>query len=173
MSRMTKIPFKTILAGLEVETLARAIISEVGARQCEPGDIRGSRGYLISRCVLNIAEREQRDTFAVAVASTPEWGDIVGESGILTGRPFSTRFEATYFARAQAALAVSDHLDGVPDPTQGATHWFDPADEDALKGRVPGYTRSAADIRAAWTKDGLSCLSAVAGLEFWGTHAAA
>jgi len=55
------------------------------------------------------------------------------------------------------------------DATNGATSFFEPAEQDKeLKQGVGGVTKSAAEIRKSWTNDGLNLTASIGRWEFYG-----
>jgi hypothetical protein len=129
----------------DVEALARVITSEIGN-----GSI--AERVAVGWIARNLA-REQRGSASVARLVCSPCGESSGNA-----RPFSTRLPATAQNRELAAMILASPQS--EDPTQGATHCFEPGLQDRLhaSGR-PENRLDARGVRYCWLR----------GLDYYGT----
>ena len=137
----------------DVEALARVITSEIGN-----GTI--AERVAIGWIARNLA-REQRGSSSVARLVCSPCGESSGNA-----RPFSTRQPATASNRELAAMILASPQS--QDPTQGATHCFEPGLQDRLHadGR-PGHRLDARGVRYCWLR-GLDYFGSVGRWDLFG-----
>lgn len=141
---------------LDVYALARMIVSEAGEKN-------RAAGIACAWAAVNhaIARGESISTVLLRGKGSSE-GRFGGQN---LGKYASTK-QVPSDATISIAKDVLNH--SIPDPTKGARQWDAPAAQNAMLGKVAGYTKSADDVAATRLKtNDLVMVPGVPSIRFW------
>jgi hypothetical protein len=156
-------PFRIAQAhgvSLDVEALARMMMSEAGTSKS-----RRAVGW----AARNYARRKGESISTILLRGRLKNGTPSSSEGKFgaqnTGKYVSTRTPSTTDSRKDAAAILAGSL---PDPTDGSTQWDAPAAQDALVGKVTGYTKTSAEVAAERSKTSVLVMAdGVSNIRFW------
>lgn len=136
----------------EADALARVITSEAGTKSL-------AERVAVGWAVRNSAAKSKKTIIGLVCTPTcgRQWGGV---------RKFSSRQPAT-----AANLKLAAQILAAPksaDPTKGATHFFEPREQDRLVAQgLPGYRFNSAQLRQRWLSQGSKPRGAVGAFEFF------
>jgi hypothetical protein len=142
---------------LDIYALARMLISEAGEKN-------KAAMTAVGWAAVNhaIARGESISTVLLRGKGASE-GKFGGQN---TGGKYASTKQVPSDATVALAKGILAHT--VPDPTKGARQWDAPAAQNAMVGKVAGYTKTASDVATERLKtNDLVMVSGVPSIRFW------